>query len=89
MAELTISRARQELLDLPEKLARLPERAITVTRRGHPVLAIMPWELYESLVETLEVLSDPDLTAALRQSIRDLKAGRRLSHDDVGVRLGL
>ena len=40
MAELTISDARKALLDLPEKLARTPERALTITRRGRPVLAI-------------------------------------------------
>lgn len=89
MTQLTISKARKELLDLPEKLARLPERAITITRRGQPVLAIMPWELYESIVETLDVLSEPDLVSALRASIEDLKAGRLVSHEKLGARLGL
>jgi PHD/YefM family antitoxin component YafN of YafNO toxin-antitoxin module len=42
MTELTISEARKALLDLAEKLARTPERAITITRRGRPVLAILP-----------------------------------------------
>jgi PHD/YefM family antitoxin component YafN of YafNO toxin-antitoxin module len=51
---LTISEARKALLDLPEKLARSPERAVTVTRRGQPVLAILPWEFHESVVETLD-----------------------------------
>jgi len=29
---------------------------------SRPVLAVMPWELYESLVETLEILGDPDMS---------------------------
>ncbi len=89
MTQLTISKARKELLDLPEKLARLPERAVTITRRGQPVLAVMPWELYESIVETLDVLSEPDLVSALRASIEDVKAGRLVSHEELGARLGL
>jgi prevent-host-death family protein len=89
MTQLTISEARKVLLDLPEKLARVPERAVTITRRGKPVLAVMPWELYESIVETLEVLSEPDLVSALRASIEDVKAGRMVSHEELGARLGL
>jgi prevent-host-death family protein len=89
MTQLTISEARKELLHLPEKLARVPERAVTITRRGKPVLAVMPWELYESIVETLEVLSEPDLVSALRASIEDVKAGRMVSHEELGARLGL
>lgn len=88
MTQLTISEARRGFLDLPEKLAREPERAVTITRRGQPVLAVLPWEFYESIVETLEVLSEPALVAALRESIEDIERGRLLNHEEVGTRLG-
>lgn len=89
MTELTISEARKALLDLPEKLARTPERALTITRRGQPVLAILPWEFYESLVETLEILGDPQMVTALRESLEDLKRGRVVSHGEAKKRLGV
>jgi prevent-host-death family protein len=89
MTELTISEARKALLDLPEKLARTPERAVTITRRGQPVLAILPWEFYESLVETLEILGDPEMVTALRESLEDLKRGRVVSHAEAKKRLGV
>lgn len=89
MAELTISQARAELLALPKKLARTPGRALTITLRGKPSMVVMPADLYESIVETLEILSDPDATAALRESIEDLKRGRLVDHEEVGRRLGL
>jgi PHD/YefM family antitoxin component YafN of YafNO toxin-antitoxin module len=60
-----------------------------VTRHGRPELAVIPWDLYESIIETLEVLSEPDLVAALRASIKDIERGRLLSHNEVGARLGL
>ena len=85
MTELTISEARKALLDLPEKLART--RAVTITRRGQPVLAILPWEFYESIVETLEILGDPEMVTALRESLEDLKRGRVLSHAEAKKRL--
>ena len=89
MTELTISEARKALLDLPEKLARTPERAVTITRHGQPVLAILPWEFYESIVETLEILGDPEMVTALRESLEDLKRGRVVSHMEAKKRLGV
>lgn len=89
MTQLTISEARKMLLDLPERLERGPERAITITRRGRPVLAVMPWEFYESLVETLEILGDPDLVSALRDSLEDLKRGRVVGNREAKIRLGV
>lgn len=88
MTQLTITDARKELLNLPKRLAKTRERAITVTQRGRPVLAVMPWEFYESIIETLEVFGDPDTVSALRDSIEDIKHGRLIDHDEVGRRLG-
>ncbi|HXH84256.1 MAG TPA: type II toxin-antitoxin system Phd/YefM family antitoxin [Candidatus Tectomicrobia bacterium] len=89
MAELTIPEARKALLNLPEKLARTPARAVTITRRGQPVLAILPWGLYESLLETLEILGDPEMVTALRESLEDLSRGRLVSHAEARKRLGV
>lgn len=88
MAQLTISEARRGLLDLPRKLGRGRERTATITRHGRPVLAIMTWDLYESIVETLDVLSDPEMAVALRESLEDLTHGRLVNHEEAGKRLG-
>jgi len=89
MTQLTISEARKGLLDLPEKLAMTSERAITITRRGQPVLAILPWEFYESIVETLDILGDPEIVMALRASLEDIKRGRVVSNAEAKKRLGV
>ena len=87
---LRITEARAKLMELPEELARESEPgAVTVTRRGEPVLAILPWEFYEALVETLEALGDEDLMTALRQGIEDLREGRVHDWEDVKRDLGL
>ena len=61
---------------------------MTITRRGRPVLAVMPRAFYESLVETLEVLSDPEMVVALREGIEDVKRGRLISNAEAKKRLG-
>ncbi len=87
MTQLTITQARRALLDLPEQLAKTPEKAVSITRHGRPVLALLPWELYESIIEALDVLSDPDTTAALRSSLEDIRKGRLVSHGAARKRL--
>lgn len=87
---LSISHARSRLLALAEELTRNPSAgAVTVTKRGRPVLALLPWELYESLLETLEILADADLMKALRRSLREARAGRTIPWKQVKRELGL
>jgi antitoxin YefM len=84
----SISEIREEITRLPEHFAQDPE-AITVTRHGKPVMAILPWDLYESLIETLEVMSDTELMAAFRQSVQELAEGKGRPWEEVKKDLGL
>ena len=85
---LTISEARNNLTRLPARFAREPG-AIEVTLRGRPVMAVLPWELYDSLMETMEILSDEEALRALKQSVKDIAAGRTYSSREVAKKLGL
>jgi prevent-host-death family protein len=90
MATLTlpIIKARDRLTSFPEELEREPG-AITVTRHGEPVLAILPWNLYESIVETLEIMSDPDVMSALRHGIKEADEGMTIPWERVKEELEL
>jgi len=80
LVSIPIIKVCQRLTSLPEELALEPG-AVAVTRRGEPVLAILPWNLYESLMETLEILGDTELMAALRQGIKEAYEGKAISWD--------
>ena len=86
--DIPITEARHELTSLPERLAKEPG-AVSITRRGKPVLAIMPWEFYESLIETLEIMADPELMRVLRQGIREMREGKGIPWEKVKRELGL
>jgi antitoxin YefM len=79
--DIPITTARHELTSLPERLEKDPG-AVTITRRGKPVLAVLPWEMYETLLETLEVLSDPELMEALRCSLEEIESGHTIAWED-------
>jgi prevent-host-death family protein len=85
--ELPITEARDALTSLPERLAEDPD-TVAITRRGKPVLAVMPWDLYESLVETLEIMGDDKLMAELRQGIKEIEAGKGVSWKQAKRELG-
>lgn len=77
---LSIMEARNSLTSLPERLLHSGGEAdvLEITRRGKPVLAVMPWELYEAVTETLELLADPELQVQLSESLRELEAGETI-----------
>lgn len=75
MLELPITEARHGLTSMPKRLARKHETA-AITRRGKRVLAIMPWDDYESILETMEILGDEEAMKAIRQDLKNLKKGK-------------
>jgi len=87
---LSIMEARKQLTSLPETLMHDGEiDVVEVTRRGKPVLAVMPWELYEAVTETLEVMEDRELLAQLRQSINEIGEDGLIPWERAKTELGL
>ncbi len=87
---LPMMEARRQLTSLPETLRHDGEiDVMEVTRRGKPVLAVMPWELYDAIAETLEVMSDKELRAQLRQSIEEMERGETIPWGEAKRELGL
>ncbi len=74
---LPITSARHELTSLPEKLHE-EGSTLAITRRGKPVLAVMTWQHYEAILETLEILGDRTLMDNFRQGIAEAQAGEGL-----------
>lgn len=87
---LTITEARKEFLTLPEKFTTDKDlKSIIITKRGEPVFDLVPHGYIETIVETLEIMSDPDQLEALKQSIKDVQEGRLFTTEEVEEKLGL
>ena len=87
LKEMAMTEARHGLTALPRRLAHQPG-AVAVTRRGRPVLAVLTWEFYESLVETLEIMSDEKLVSSLRRGIKELRKGKGVPWEQAKKELG-
>ena len=74
------------LPELPKRLAE-EERAVAITRYGKPVLAVMSWELFESIAETLEIMADVDIMTSMQRGLEDVREGNLVSLDRVAADL--
>ena len=83
-----LSDARARLSELMDDVEQRHEHVV-ITRNGRPVAVLVPSSEYDAMEETLEVLHDDDLLAALRESEKDVKAGRVHTLDEVRRELGL
>jgi PHD/YefM family antitoxin component YafN of YafNO toxin-antitoxin module len=86
---LAMAEARKQLPKLADALEKHPEiGAIKITRRGKPVLAVLSWDLYESVVETMEIMSDPEMMAAFRQGVKEMEEGKAIPWEQIKKELG-
>ena len=56
--QMSISETRKRMTSLESEMSY--EDTISVTNHGKEVFAILRWETYESIAETLDILSDPE-----------------------------
>lgn len=82
MTTLSLADARANLSKLVESAVTTHER-FDVTRNGDRVAVLLSAEDYDSLLETLDILSSPDEVAAIREGIADLGAGSVSDLDEV------
>lgn len=78
---LDISEARKQFTKLDKRLQE--DQVIWITRRNKRAFAVVDTELLQTVLETIEILSDPGALEMLRQSMQDIKAGRLHDHADV------
>lgn len=75
---------------LPRVINRIDGRLdrYIVTKRGKPVVVMLSLDDYESLMETLDVLADPQAMSGLRKGERDIRRGKIRSWAQIKASLG-
>lgn len=83
---ITLKDLRPDLPKVVEKIDTKWERYI-VTKRGKPSVVMLSVDDYESLMETLDILADPDAMKGLKRGEDDLRKGRTRSWQEIKARL--
>lgn len=82
MSTVSLSEAKAQLARLLREVEELGERHV-ITRSGRPSGVLLSVDEYEGLLETLEILADQELAAAVRRGLADVEAGNLLTDDEV------
>jgi len=90
----SIAETQEKFIHLPEQFEQEPG-AVIVTQHDKPVMAILPFNTYkelletiDSLQETLEILQDEELMASFREGVKALQNGETIALEDVLKELG-
>lgn len=85
---LSLADVKNRLSEVVDSLEREHGRVV-VTKHGRPAAVMINVDDLESLEETLEILSNPTLMAAIRAGDGDVAEGRteRLSRDEMLARV--
>ncbi len=79
---IPITEARNQLLDLIRDLKEKDD-IVAITKNGVPAAILLSVERFEGLLETIDILSDEKAMKSLRRSLREARAGRWVTHEEV------
>jgi antitoxin YefM len=74
MSAIAATEVRDNLSSILDEV--IDGQECVITRHGRPVAIILDIQEYESMLETLNILSDDDTVAALAEAAADLDEGR-------------
>lgn len=77
---MSISETRKRITSLEHDMAY--DDTISVTNHGKEVFALLRWDTYESIAETLEIISDEAAFNELKVGIQQLKNGQFIDFED-------
>ena len=81
-----LAEVRQDLSKFIDEAVRTHAR-VDITRNGKRAAVLLSAEDFDSLLETLDVLSDAELVREIQEGLRDAEAGRVFTHAEVAAEL--
>jgi prevent-host-death family protein len=76
MSSAPLTEVREHLSEIVDEVSTRGTE-MTITRHGRPVAVLLSYEEYESLVETLNILSDDETMGAIREGLAELDGNGR------------
>ena len=78
--QLSISETRKRITSLEDDLSF--NDTISVTNHGKEVFALLRWDTYESIAETLDIISDETLYDELKIGIKQFEDNKLIDFED-------
>jgi len=85
---ISVRELRPKLSKVIDNIHKKFDRYV-ITRRGKPEVVMMSIDDYEGLLETLEIESDPEWMADIREAQEEMKKGKGKSLEQIHKELGI
>ena len=84
---LSITNARKNIFELAENVQK-PGIHYTLTENGCPKVVMMSVDEFDSIMETMEIMSDPELMKDIKEAEEDFKKGDYVTLDELKREFG-
>lgn len=84
---MPISDARKKIYKISDEVQK-PGVRFTLTERGKPRAIFMSYDEYDSMRETLEILSEPGIMNDIKRAEEEYKRGEYFTWEEVKKKLG-
>jgi len=78
--QMSISETRKKITSLENELSY--DDTISVTNHGKEVFALLRWDTYESIAETLEIISDEEIFMDFKRGVAQIQNNQLIDFDD-------
>jgi prevent-host-death family protein len=78
---VTITQAKAKLLYMVRQLSDTND-TIGITKNGVPEAVMLSMRKFEGFLETIDILADHEMIKQLKESAKDIKAGRLIDLDE-------
>ena len=85
---IPITEGRKKLFKIVEEVQK-PDTYYTFTVDGKPQVVLMSKDEFDSIMETIEIMSDPEIMKDLKKADEDFKKGRYSSWEEIKEKLGI
>ena len=84
---ISISEARRRIFDIAEEVQK-PSTYYTLTENGRAKAVLMSAEQFDSIMEDLEILSNPKIMADLKEAEEEIKRGEYVTLEELMKEVG-
>lgn len=79
---ISITEARSELFNIADDVQK-PDTQYVLTREGKPAVVLMSADEFDSIMETMEILSDPKIMEDIKKAEEEFARGEYVTWDEL------
>jgi len=84
---ISISEARKRIFEIANEIQK-PDKYYTLTEKGRPKAVLMSADQFDSIMETIDILSDPNILENIKIAEEEYKKGDYVTWEELKEEIG-